>query len=493
MRGKKIAIIGAGIAGLAAAIRLRNQGYEVSVFEANEYPGGKLTEMQTNGFRFDCGPSLFTMPQFIEELFEITNRSISNYFNYIKKEVVCQYFYEDGTRFTAYADAIKFAKTASETFDVEQEELLGYLDKSKKKYDLTHTLFLENSLHKLSTYLSKDTINAVFKMGVLDINSSLHKVNAKCFKDKRLVQFFDRFATYNGSTPYKTPGIMSMIPHLEQYYGTYFPRGGMHSITNCLYQLAVDIGVVFSFGNVVDKILVEHKKAVGILVKDKVVAADIVVSNMDVALTYNKLLSDQKKPKRILKQDRSSSALIFYWGIQHEFSELDLHNIFFSKNYEKEFKEIFDEKRVGNDPTVYINITSKEQPNDAPKGCENWFVMINVPSNENQDWTKIVKEAKQSILTKLSRILKKDIESLIMVEEILDPIKIESKTQSYKGSIYGTSSNSKFSAFLRHANYSSAIQNLYFCGGSVHPGGGIPLCLLSAKIVSDMVQKKPTI
>ncbi len=489
MERKKAIIIGSGIAGLATAIRLQNHGFDVHVYEINDTPGGKLTEFYKSGYRFDCGPSLFTMPQFVEELFQISGKEISEYFKYIKKEKICTYFYEDGTRFTAFADRERFAKTAANIFEVSEEKILKYFKKSKKKYDLTSSLFLEKSLHRLSTYLSKDTLKAIGSVRALDINKTLHQLNEDEFEDPRVVQLFDRFATYNGSSPFKTPGIMSMIPHLEQHYGTFFPRGGMYSITKSLFQLAIEIGVDFHFKTKVDEILVDQKKAKGILVNNTIFEADIVVSNMDIVPTYKTLLTHQKAPEKVIKQPRSSSALLFYWGIKREFPELDLHNIFFSKNYQREFDAIFNKKGVSEDPTVYINITSKNEPRDAPAKCENWFVMINVPGNEGQDWDSIIKKSRDNILKKLSRLLDDDIENLIESEEILDPRTIESNTQSYQGSLYGASSNTKYAAFLRHPNFSRKIENLYFCGGSVHPGGGIPLCLLSGKIVSELIQK----
>ncbi len=189
-----------------------------------------------------------------------------------------------------------------------------------------------------------------------------------------------------------------------------------------------------------------------------------------------------------MQQERSSSALIFYWGIKKQFTQLDLHNIFFSEDYKAEFDHIWQQKTIYHNPTVYLNISSKLKPDDAPEGCENWFIMINVPANTGQDWDTLIADARKNIIQKLSGVLGEDIGSLIVTESILDPRSIESKTSSYQGSIYGTSSNSKFAAFLRHANRSSKIKNMYFCGGSVHPGGGIPLCLLSAKIVSEWVE-----
>jgi phytoene desaturase len=280
-----------------------------------------------------------------------------------------------------------------------------------------------------------------------------------------------------------------MIPHLEQYYGTYFPKGGMHQITLSLFELAKDIGVEFQFNKKVDEIIVENNKATGIRLNNEIKQFDIVVSNADVVPTYRTLLPKQKAPEKMLSQPRSSSALIFYWGIEHTFPQLDLHNIFFSEDYNTEFDYIFNKKDVHNDPTVYINITSKDEPTDAPQGCENWFTMVNVPCNTGQDWDEIIARTRTNVISKISKLLNKDIEPLIAYEFILDPRTIESKTQSYQGALYGASSNNKFAAFLRHPNFKRSIDDLYFCGGSVHPGGGIPLCLLSGKIVSELISK----
>ena len=459
----------------------------VQVFEANDYPGGKLSQFEVNGYRFDAGPSLFTMPHFLEELFADSNADLRNYFTYIRKEIVCKYYFEDGTRFTAFADKERYAEEASNVFQVTQEEVKQYFAHSAMKYEVTESLFLKKSLHKLSTYLSKETVRGVLKAHRLGLMNSLHEENTSAFKDERMVQLMNRYATYNGSSPYRTPGIMSMIPHLEQHYGTFFPKGGMISITNALYDRAREMGVQFHFNERVEEILISDDKAMGIRLADRTVQCDAVLSNMDVMPTYRKLLPREKAPERALKQERSSSALIFYWGIKKEFAELDLHNIFFASDYKKEFDVLFEGKDVADDVTVYIHISSKDEKADAPAGCENWFVMVNVPGNKGQDWDALIPQIRSRVILKLNRLLKTDVESLIEAEQVLDPRGIEARTQSYQGSLYGAASNNRFAAFLRHPNFSSRIKNLYFCGGSVHPGGGIPLCVMSGKIASEIM------
>jgi phytoene desaturase len=324
-------------------------------------------------------------------------------------------------------------------------------------------------------------------MSDMGIFTNLNALNKAEISEPHLVQLFNRYATYNGSSPYRTPGIMSMIPHLELHLGTYFPKDGMHSITTSLYQLALRQGIQFHFSQKVDQIVVKNHNATGILSNGKEHSADVIVSNMDIFSTYKKLLPSESHPERTLSQERSSSAVIFYWGIRKQFPELDLHNIFFSSNYSEEFAHLFEHKTLFNDPTIYINITSKENPSDAPSDCENWFVMINAPGNYGQNWDDLVAQARQNIIDKVDRLLGVDITSLIEVEDVMTPVQIEERTSSYRGALYGAASNSKFAAFLRHPNFSNKIKNLYCVGGSVHPGGGIPLCLLSAKITSELI------
>lgn len=484
---KKCVVIGAGVAGLATAIRLSQQNYAVSVFEANAYPGGKLSAFTMGEYRFDAGPSLFTMPHFVDELFSLCGEDPTAHFNYIKKEEACRYFWEDGTALVAHSKTDAFATEVETKLGVPKKTLLAYLAKAKKKYDLTEKLFLQQSLHSWSTYFSMDTLKALWSIQSMEIGKSLDQVNREQLQEPHLVQLFNRFATYNGSSPYQTPGIMSLIQHLESHYGTFLPQGGMEQISQSLYRLAQRQGVQFHFDQKVDEILLANKKAVGVRVGTTKHAADCVVSNMDVFPTYKHLLPTEKMPRNVAREERSSSAVIFYWGIKKTFPQLDLHNIFFSDDYPAEFRAIFETKELYDDPTVYVNITSKNEKKDAPEGGENWFVMINAPANHGQDWDALTDKLREKVLAKLSRQLGVELSAYIEEETVMRPPDIQAKTQSHLGALYGSSSNNKMAAFLRHPNFSKKIGGLFFCGGSVHPGGGIPLCLLSAKIVSEQI------
>jgi phytoene desaturase len=486
---QKAIIIGAGIAGIALAVRLACKGHLVEVYEANAYPGGKLSALQLGDYRFDAGPSLFTLPEEVDKLFRLAGEEPSAHFRYHKLPVSCKYFYEDQTIVNAYANPEDFAEELHRKLGVERKRVLAAYQNSKSLYSLLRKLFMERSLHSWKTWLNPAAFRAYGQLPRMDFFRSMHKANSHMLKNEKATQLFNRYATYNGSNPYQAPATLNIIPYLEMGIGAFFPEGGMHSITKSLYALAQRLGVELHLSSPVEKIQLDGRKAKGIIVNGRLHTADMVISNADMLSTYRKLLPQFPAPRRLLEQPKSSSALIFYWGIKHSFPQLDLHNIFFSKHYQREFKHIFQLGSIDQDPSVYINITAKQHKIDAPPGCENWFTMINVPNNSGQDWDSLIKEARGNILKKLSRILNTDIEKHIEYEQVMDPRLIEAKTSSAMGALYGNSSNSKYAAFLRHANKSRRIRNLYFCGGSVHPGGGIPLCLLSAKIAADLIDQ----
>lgn len=484
---KQVAVIGAGVGGLAAAIRLQSRGFQVTVFESNAYPGGKLTDFNCKGFRFDAGPSLFTLPEEVVDLLHIDGSNFD--FDYERLDEVCRYFYEDGTVLKGHGDIDEFSKEVQEVLGVEASVVKKHLEKSAFIYNTTNKLFLQKSLHKITTYLSWNTFKSFLKLPFLGINITMDSANSNALKHPKLVQLFNRYATYNGSDPYSAPAVLNIIPHLEFGKGAFFPKEGMVSITESLFNKAKLLGVQFKFNTKVEAVNVVGKQLRSVVTNCGEVEADFIVSNMDVAPFYKHVLKRPQLFNKVLKQERSSSALIFYWGIKKQFDNLILHNIFFSADYKKEFECLFETKTLYHDPTVYVNITKKHKGNDAPEGCENWFVMINAPANIGQNWEELIHKAKSNILSKLSRILGEDVGQYIETENLLTPQLIEQKTSSYQGSLYGTSSNSKMAAFFRHPNFSKDIDNLYFVGGSVHPGGGIPLALSSAKIVSNLIHE----
>ncbi|HCS21231.1 MAG TPA: phytoene desaturase [Bacteroidetes bacterium] len=485
--GNRVAVIGAGLSGLAVAARLAAKGKPVHVFEQNAYFGGKATIREQGEFLFDTGPSLFTLPAYVDEVFEACGKGPRDYYHYKELKTLCHYFYEDGLFLKATADKELFGRELENNTKDKAGSLYGFLAHAAEIHRLTEPVFLRKSLHVWKNYLSEDTLRGLLGFSKIDAFASMETVIRRYFKDERVIQLFCRYATYNGSNPYKAPGTLNVIPHLEFGLGAFMPEGGIHAIPKALYALCRDMGVEFTFNARVEGIETKGKKVSGIRVNGSFYPADCVVSNADIWPTYRILMPAEKAPEKTLAQERSSSAFIFYWGMDKEFPELDVHNIFFSQDYKKEFASLFDDLAIAEDPTVYVHISSKICPEHAPKGGENWFVMVNAPQHSGQDWEELKETLRTRILTKLERILNKNLSPHIVNESVLSPADIESQTSSYRGSLYGTSSNNRFAAFLRHPNFSTEIKGLYFCGGSVHPGGGIPLVMASARIVGEMV------
>ena len=486
---KRAAIIGAGVAGLGSSVWLSKMGYDVDVYEKNGHPGGKLSEMRMGEYRFDMGPSLFTLPQMIGNLFALCEVPVEGYLSYSQLDVICRYFYEDGTVINAYRDPDMFAREVEQKTGEPSEHVRRFLHHSRQLYDITNKVFIFNAFHQFSNILTQDALRALFHSWKMEPFTTMHRSNSRRFRDPRIVQLFDRYATYNGSNPYVAPAALNVIAHLEHNLGAFFPEKGMYQIIRSLVSLSEKMGARILLNAPVRSVVLKGNKATGIICNGVEKAYDVIISGIDIHTLYKDLLPEKLAPARLWKAERSSSALIFYWGIKRKFPELDLHNILFSDNYREEFDHIYHKKEIFSDPTVYIFISSKVVNEDAPADGENWFVMINAPADNGQDWDGQIQAARRNMIRKINRILGTDIEGFIEHEHVLDPVTLERNTGSAHGAIYGTSSNSPFAAFLRHPNRHKKIRGMYFAGGSVHPGGGIPLCLASAAIVAETIMK----
>ncbi|MCF8411936.1 MAG: phytoene desaturase [Melioribacteraceae bacterium] len=489
------AVIGAGLGGLAAAIRLAKMGVEVDLFEQNNFAGGKAGEIVKDGFRFDTGPSLLTMPFVLDDLIEFAGEKRADHFQFEPLEIICKYFYSDKSEIIAYSDADKFCREIENKTIDSAASIRKFLKYSENIYELTKDIFLFSSLAELDTYTNAKAVKTFLKLGSIDPLRNMHSSLKRFFKDPKTLQLFDRYATYNGSNPYKAPATLNVIPHVEYNLGGFLPKGGINQITKSLQKIADNLGVFMHFGTKVLGIEVDNNRVKGVkfrgLRADHVKKFDIVISNSDVLNTYKYLLNDQisAESKKYKNLEPSSSGLVYYWGVKGNYPELAVHNILFSKNYRSEFDQLFDQKKIPLDPTTYIYVSSKLNKNDAPEGFENWFVMINTPYHTDQNWEVEKEIAKERVIDKINNMFGINLRKQIVFEEVLTPDKIQTDTSSSYGSIYGISSNSKSAAFLRQSNKSKKYKGLYFVGGSAHPGGGIPLVLLSAKITSELIKK----
>jgi phytoene desaturase len=484
----KAVIIGSGIGGMASAIRMATMGFETHVFEQNTFYGGKINSKLLKGYRFDRGPSVFTEPHLVDDLLALNGPSGID-FTYSKLPISCCYFFEDGFRLALPSGTSAVAKSLSNELGEDRKNVERLLKRLELNYKAVYAVFIQASLHRIRQWLNRNVINAIYRIPLYGLFSSMNSINTKAFKNPKTTQIFNRFATYNGSDPYRSPGMFNIIAHLELNIGPFMPKGGMVSISDAIYKKAIDLGIQFHFESRVDEIIYSEGKVKGVVSAAQNQECDVVVSNMDVHFTYEKLLPKLERPQKILNQEKSTSAIVFYWGIRKSFDQLDVHNIFFSEDYKDEFNSIFLNKTLSDDPTVYIHVSSKMEKEDAPEGCENWFVMVNAPIDTGQDWEAQRQNVRANILRKLDKLLNEDVASLIEVEEELDPVMMERMYSGKNGSIYGNASNTMLSSFYRHPNYAPGLKGLYFSGVTVHPGGGIPLALNSAAIVQRCVKK----
>lgn len=485
MASNNIAIVGAGLSGLTAALRLAKKGYSVTIFEQNPIPGGKAGLWQSAGFSFDTGPSLLTMRFVLDELFENLELKLDNFFEFIPLSVLCKYFYHDNSCITAYSNSELFAlEIEKQTKDISQNvtKLLQY---SANLYNLSADFFLLNEL-KYSRLLSPKFFYSISNWPIQDVYKTFSQVVDKHVQDSKTRNIFYRYATYNGSSAFISPSLFLSIAHVEHNLQAWIVKGGIYEIPKVLAQIATNFGVKFNYNSNVEKIVTNKQKVTGLKIKNQILPFENIIYtgdywNLTTLLPSVKL----KKPKT---QDLSTSAILFYWGVQGLHPELDLHNIFFSENYKKESQEIWS-NQIPTDPTIYVNITSKILPDTAPKGAENWFVMINVPPDSGQNWSEISQNIKSQIISKIKKVTGIDLSDKIIVEKIVTPTDLASNTQAFRGSLYGLNSNSLFRTLRPNSRFPK-FKNLYLAGGTVYPGGGMPLAILSGKFAADNFEIK---
>ncbi|MFV1885050.1 MAG: phytoene desaturase family protein [Balneola sp.] len=486
----KISIIGAGIGGLTSACLLAAKGHKVTVFEKNKRVGGKMNLVEAEGFRFDTGPSLLTMPHLLEKLFNECGQKLEDHLKLVPLSPICRYNYPDGTVFDCFDDRLKTQAEIDKIAPEDSEAYSRFLDYAESIYTKTADAFIYNPLFDFSDFRNLD----LFSFFGIDAFSKVSDKVDEYFKSDYLRKFFKRFTTYNGSSPYLAPATLNVIPHVELNQGGFYVDGGMYKIAETLFWLAGSLGVEFVFDAEVSEINITNEKTDGIRVNGEFLKSDLVVGNSDATETIVNLLPEKSIPKKrkekIAAIEPSCSGFVLLLGIDTKYEHLVHHNIFFSENYQDEFRHIFEEKVMPDDPTIYVANTSFSNPSHAPEGSSNLFILVNAPYlSENYDWEKESALYQEKVVRNLEERGLSDLSKHIVFQAAITPMDFYTKYFSNKGSIYGTSSNNKFAAFIRPRNKSREIDGLYFVGGSTHPGGGIPLVVQSAFNAVELIER----
>ena len=459
----KVSVVGAGLGGLAAAARLANKGYQVDVFERQQVPGGKAAELHVtteNGpYRFDLGPSLFTMPQILDELFADCGEHRQDHLQLHPVSPSCRYFWSDGQQ------------VDEDQHFWQRPEVARYLQHAKGIYDLSAEAFLNRAPGDFWRGLKTQDLLALRHFLKVATFESLADLNARFFADPYLRQIFDRFATYNGSDPARTLATFAIIPYVEAAFGAWYPHGGMARLGEALAALAERQGAKIHYGQHVDNLLS--------------LPGDVVVCNGDVISAHQDWLPQDKRAHSLRKHELSLSGYVLLLGLNKKFAKLAHHNIFFSDDYPAEFRQIFAAHELPEQPTIYVAISARSQVSDAPQGGENWFVLVNAPADKDLD----IHGYDQVVLQRL-RQFGVDVKTQdIAVQRSFGPGNFWQRDQAFQGALYGWASHGLAGAVRRPAMRHHKHRNIFFVGGSTHPGGGIPLVLRSGKLGAGLVEK----
>lgn len=493
---KSVIIIGAGLGGLAAAVRLATKGVRVLVLERNATPGGKVNIHRAAGYSFDTGASLLTMRHVLADLFESANRSLADYLELVPLEPLCRYRWPDGAQLDASTEIDKTAREIERL--ATRDDAAGFrafLADARRKFEVAERTFLAHSLNDLPKLLRPRYAR---DLAVISSWRTLDAHVRRYFRSVRLQQLFNRFATYNGSSPYKTPATFALIPYVEFGLGAWYVRGGMYALPTALVKLARELGAEIRTGVEVEKILVERGRACGVRLSDgEDLRADAVLANSDAVDTYRRLIDSRARRvytnRKLDKLEPSCSGFVLLLGVARRYPQLAHHNIFFSSDYPAEFRAIFTQRRAATDPTIYVCASSRTDATQAPAGHENLFVLVNAPATGGPtDWTSDVRDYRHLIVRRLEENGLEGLSGAIDYEHVITPADFEQMYRANRGSIYGISSNQRRHAFLRPPNQARDIAGLYFAGGSTHPGGGIPLVLLSGKMAAELLLRDTT-
>lgn len=496
MKNKKVIVIGAGLGGLAAAIRLATAGASVVILEKNETPGGKVNIHRAAGYTFDTGASLLTMRHVVADLFESAGRRVEDYLDLTPLDPICRYTWPDGATLDA---STNLEKTAREIHKIEPADVDGFykfLDDARRKYEVAARTFLAHSLNDLPKLLRPRYAR---DLAVISSWRTLDAHVRKHFRSTHLRQLFNRFATYNGSSPYSAPATFALIPYVEFGLGAWYVQGGMYNLPRALVRLCEELKVEIRTSAEVEKILIENKQARGVKLMDGTVQnCDAVIANSDAVETYRTLIDEDERHiytnKKLARIEPSCSGFVLLLGVSRRYDQLAHHNIFFSSDYPAEFHSIFEDLRPADDPTIYVCASSRTDASRAPTGHGNLFVLVNAPATSPRtDWAKEATNYRNLIVGKLESFGLENLSAAIDYEKIIMPEDFLKTYRANRGSIYGVSSNKLASAFLRPPNKARDIEDLYFAGGATHPGGGIPLVLLSGKMAAELVMRDETV
>ncbi|MEI8207524.1 MAG: phytoene desaturase family protein, partial [Kiritimatiellales bacterium] len=487
--GKKVAVIGSGLGGISAAISLRQEGYEVDLYEKNQQIGGKLNQLQSQGYTFDLGPSILTLPHIFERLFERSGKKMADYISIRTVRPHWRNFFEDGTVINLFPEPDKMSAEAERVAPGSAKEVEDFLAYAARQYDLVDVGYFEAGLDTVRDF---QRFYGFWQFMQFDLLHSMHGGVAKRIHDPHLRNLFDFFIKYVGSSAYDAPGFMNCMPIIQFRYDLWYVDGGMYGIARGLGRLMDELGIRVHLNCEVKRIEKSFARVSGLEFTDGTTArTDIVVSNMEVIPAYRNLLHENGRYFQTLEKrlEPACSGLVLDLGLDCKYEQLAHHNFFFSGNQKEHFRSVFHQKKIPHDPTIYLVAASRTDPSVAPPGCDCLKILPHIPYiNDKNPYTRDDCLAlKERILDKLERMGLTDLRKHIVFEHVWTPFDIQQNYYSNGGSIYGVVSNRWKNFAFKGPKQSPLYKNLFFTGGSVNPGGGMPMVTLSGQLVRDKI------
>ena len=476
-----VVVIGGGVGGLMAAIRLRCAGHEVVVLERLPEFGGKLATYSRDDYHFEIGPSLLTWPKVIDDVFRLVGTSLRDEVKLVRLAQPFRYFWPASGTATFYDDPVATAQSLDGMSPGSGDDYLKFLQHSRKIWEVSERTFFAGPMTGVTSLLRRMRSPRDFLR--IDALRTLSKASRKHFSDPRLRQWLGRYATYSGSSPFESPATLSCIPALEADQGSWYVEGGLGVLRDAIVAVATRVGVELQPNAEVTAILAKRGRVTGVrLAQGEEIAAEIVVANVDAEHLYRDLLPQSRRLKKVRKAGRSTSGIVVLVGARGKTDGIAHHNVWFSKDYECEFEEM---KRglLPTEPTIYACVSAVTDTTQAPPDGENWFILVNAPAGLEVD-----DEVGSRLLDELAR-RGPDLRIRAEFVETLSPKDFETRYRSAGGAIYGTSSNGMRAAFRRPVNI-GPVKGLYLVGGSSHPGGGLPMVTTSARIVSELISTR---
>jgi len=485
----KVIVIGAGLGGISAAISLALEGYDVEVYEKNTHIGGKLNVLEKDGFSFDLGPSILTMPHIFEELYKRAGKVMTDYVPTRKLELNWRCFFEDGKKIDLYTDSAETLKNNSWLSESDKKDIDRFNDYTKKIYDNVERGFFKKGLETIGEIVR---FYGIFKsIFSLDYFHTMHQGVVKYIKNKHLRDIFDHFIKYVGSSPYDAPAVLNLLPHMQFKYGLWYVDGGMYNLAKGLQKFMNELEIKIHLNAEVKELKNIKGKITSLILLDGTEHfADIFVSNMEVIPAYENLLKDKSSMIDEYKKkfEPACSGYVLHLGVNRRYENLAHHNFMFSNDPKKNYEEIFKYKKLPDDPTIYLVSPSRTDSSQAPDGCENLKILPHVPYIQDKPFSKEeYTQFKERILDKLERMGLTDLRKHIITEDEWTPEDIQKRYYSNRGAIYGVVSDREKNKGLKAASKSEKYETLYFVGGSVNPGAGMPMVFLSGQKVRDKI------